>query len=365
MDPRSRAQSIFAKFEAQFNLGRREFGGATFPLVVVRDNETHLCTSECNLVCLDQSMAVFVCPRTLKPHYCGWGTCTAEYEVGPEGKICCLTGNIVDSDASVLSHGWREDKGRYGWNGACSVVGGGGYAERLRPGDDGFKAKIRRRIKRSVAATTTPTHPGREELVKCRQCVRDIFPGSRIRAPHECVVRATALTKAVGAISQYVRTQKSRGKSIAILRVSNLFRKHCARIPKEPLVLPDDGTMYLLSIGYCKVGVDFLAQLWSTAKISPLPWTVAVVALLYLQRRGIEINGTRILGADALLRAWLPAAHTIPRFSVDKSVFTSAKNTIQRAVRDLHSTRLPIVKMTQYTITQLIRIGASEEQKCV
>ena len=125
------------------------------------------------------------------------------------------------------------------------------------------------------------------------------------------MVRCTALTKVVGAISQYVRTQKSQGKSIAILRVSNLFRRYCARIRKEPSVLPDDGTIYLLSIGYCKVGIDFLVQLWTTAKISPLPWNVAIVALLYLQRRGIEINGTRILGADALLRARLPEAHTI------------------------------------------------------
>ena len=123
--------------------------------------------------------------------------------------------------------------------------------------------------------------------------------------------------------------------------------------------------IYLLFIGYCKVGIDFLVQLWTTAKISPLPWHVAVVALLYLQRRGIEINGTRSLGADALLRAWLPEAHTIPQFSVDKGVFTSAKNTIQRVVRELDATRLPMVKLKQYTITQLIRIGASEERNCV
>ena len=365
MDQQRRARHIFAKFEAQFDLGRRKFGGATFPLVVVRENETHICNSDCNMVCLDQSTALFVCPRTLKPHYCGWGTCTAEYEVGPEGKICCLTGNIVDSDASILSHGWREDKGRSGWDGACSVVGGGGYAERLRPGDEGFNAKKQRFTRRSFSTASIPIHPRREEVVSCLQCVRDIFPGSRIRAPREDMVRCTALTKAVGAITQYVRTQQSQGKSIAILRVSNLFRRYCARIPKEPSVLPDDGTIYLLSVGYCKVGIDFLVQLWTKAKVSPLPWNVAIVALLYLQRRGIEINGTRILGADALLRAWLPEANLIPQFSVDKSAFTSAKNTIQRAVRDLHSTRLPLVKMKQYTITQLIRIGASEEQKCV
>ena len=92
---------------------------------------------------------------------------------------------------------------------------------------------------------------------------------------------------------------------------------------------------------------------------------MALIALLYLQRRGIEINGTRILGADALLRAWLPQAHTISQFSVDKGMFTSAKNTIQRVVRELDAKRLPMVKLKQYTITQLIRIGACEERTCL
>ena len=359
------ARRIFTQLEDQFNRGRREFGGVRLPPVVVRDDSTHICTNECNLVCLDHATALYVCPRTLKPHYCVCGTCTAEYEVGPEGKICCLTGNIVDGDASILSHGWREDQGRCAWDGTCAVVGGGGYAVRLRPGDCGFEAKARRYAKRSNVDAAKTTHPCSEELVKCIRSVRDIFPGSRIRAPLECSVRRTALTKAVGAICQYMRTQKTKGKKIAMLRISNLFRRYCARIPREPVIIPDDSTIHLLSIGYSKVGIDFLDKLWTTAKISPLPWHVALIALLYLQRRGIEINGTRILGADALLRAWLPQAHTISQFSVDKGMFTSAKNTIQRVVRELDAKRLPMVKLKQYTITQLIRIGACEERTCL
>ena len=57
------ARRIFTQLEDQFNRGRREFGGVRLPPVVVRDDSTHICTNECNLVCLDHATALYVCPR--------------------------------------------------------------------------------------------------------------------------------------------------------------------------------------------------------------------------------------------------------------------------------------------------------------
>ena len=161
-----------------------------------------VCTNDCALVCLDAKAALFVCPRTLKPHYCGWGICTAEYEIGPEGKVCCLTGNVVDNDSSILSHGWLEDAGRRRWDGTSSVVGTGTYANVLRPSDDGFKEAKRplQCVRHRAKAAQPSAAPRVEEITRCAERVRDIFPGSRIRAPYECIERSTALTKAVCAV---------------------------------------------------------------------------------------------------------------------------------------------------------------------
>ena len=359
------AVQLFAKFEYEFNRGERNFCGVRLPLVVIRGDQTHICTRECELLCLDAKASLFVCPRTLKPHYCGWGICTAEYEVGPEGKVCCLTGNVVDDDASILSHGWLEDTGRRRWDGVATSVGGSTYAEVLRPGDDGFVAAIRpvKRARHRAPAPRPPAPPQLGELKSCVQAVRDIFPGSQIRTPYECIDKSRALTKAICAIERYVRTKRSHKQSVSMLKVATLFRRHCARLPRVQLIIPDDDTIHLLAIGYSKVGIDFLTRLWVAAKIPPPQWQVALIALLYLQKRGIEINGTRVLGADVLLRAWLPEANMVSKFSVDKSAFTAAKNTIQRAVRELHNTHTPVVRLKQYTVTQLLRIGASEREK--
>lgn len=362
------ARDAYTEFLAAFDKGQRVFGNTRLPAVIVRGNMDHVCTSDCSLFCINRAAAVFVCPRTLRPHYCGWGVCTAEYQVGAEGRVCRLTGNVVEGDASILSHGWREDAGRCGWDGAPAVAGQAVYDVVLRPGDSGFSKKRSTQKRKRVIANATeagggmapPTGPGRPAIDKCIRSVRDLFPGSRVRAPHECLVRCTALTKAVGAVDRYVRSQRAKRLSVSLPKVSTLFRRHCARIPADPLVLPDDGTINLLSVGYSKVGIDFLLRLWTAAKIPPLPWDVALIALLYLQRRGVSISGKRVLGANALLRAWLPEANVVAQFSVEKGAFTAAKNTIQRVIRELESMHQPTVKLEQYTITQLLRIGARE-----
>jgi hypothetical protein len=382
---RDAVESAFEAFSIAFRAGRRVFGKARFPRVVIVDAGTHKCGQHCNIIAVsfgightstgDKSVLfdgddttghtrisryerkLFVCPDTLMSHKCGVDVCTGEYMVTAEGRVCCLTGSIVGGDASVLSHGWREDVGRTGWEGANAMVGTGEYGTMAKRHNEGGDTRPGRRICKQKKANSR-WNVSTLELDHCARLVRKMFHGSHERRIYWEESLCTATSKAIVAIDRYVRLARSNNEVIHIGRVGRLFRRYCGKFSNAGSVFPDDVHANTLAMGYCKCAADFLAELLPSRQSVSLPPHLLIVALLYLQRRGVGSGSRTVVERDALLVMLLPEANLIDKFGMVKGSFTTAKNLIQAALSPGH------LQMTYKprTITQILRTGAAAER---
>ena len=291
-------ESAFEAFSIAFRAGRRVFGKARFPRVVIVDAGTHRCGQHCNIIAVsfgightstgDKSVLfdgddttghtrisryerkLFVCPDTLMSHKCGVDVCTGEYMVTAEGRVCCLTGSIVGGDASVLSHGWREDVGRTGWEGANAMVGTGEYGTMAERHNEGGDTRPGRRICKQKKANSR-WNVSTLELDHCARLVRKMFHGSHERRIYLEESLCTATSKAIVAIDRYVRLARSNNEVIHIGRVGRLFRRYCGKFSNAGSVFPDDVHANTLAMGYCKCAADFLAELLPSRQSVSLP----------------------------------------------------------------------------------------------
>ena len=372
-------------FTVAFRGGRRVFGPARFPRMVIIDAGTHKCGDHCNLTPVSFSVGLsanggkmvffggddttgyritskyerklFVCPDTLLPHKCGEGICNGEYMVTSEGRVCCLTGNIIGDDAAVLSHGWREDAGRTGWDGANAVAGTGEYGTMAKRHNGGEGGRPRRRVgKRKMENPRWSISS--LELDHCARLVRKMFHGSRERRMYSEESFCIATSKAIVAIDRYVRLARSNDEVVHIDRIGRLFRRYCGKFSNVVSLYPDDIHAHTLAMGYCKCAADFLADILPPRSSVSAPTHLLIVALLYMQRRGVGGGSRTIVERDALLVMLLPEANTIDKFGVLKGAFTAAKNLIQTALCRGHMQ----VAYKPRTITQTLRVGAAAER---
>ena len=380
------AMAAHKQFMEEFRNGRRLFGESRFPIVVVTDDGSHVCADSCVVLPVGYTpnksnvsgdsvlrfilggrsaqceKVLFVCVGTLKAHVCGEDLCTGAYVVGPHGRTCLLTGQLVGTDGSNLSHGWREDPGRKNWEGASVRAGVAAYGERFRPGDEGYAAprsKKRPRPRPCQAPPTAAWIVSPAALDSCARRLRELFPGSSTRLRLDKMQKCAGATKAVVAIERYLRVARNANQPIYLPTIDAIFYRFCSQHQKPTVAPLDDVEAHILALGYCAVAAQFLQVLVpAPAVVSACPFVV-LVAFLYLQRQGVQAQSRVLVDRDALLCVLLPAANSIDKFGVSKGAFTAAKNRIQLSLRACARCDGRAPRTGGHTVAQLLREGAA------
>jgi hypothetical protein len=304
---------------------------------VVEDDGTHMCNSECTMIevhgvvhllsdgshhiclgklhCSDDTSKhakprdvlrdLYICSTTMCAHVCTPELCQSGVQTS-EGKKCQLTGRFVSIEPAY-TQGWQDDP----WRAPCPRELS---SCKTSDSNSGIDETI---TMRQLAVRLRKVQSGPYEWYDTLKynistAISAIMPYGQRRIKWQDLKQTRRYALMTTAVGRYKNSQDRDEKPIFLDEITVLCRAHETEESSFTGLLDEEQIISLVST-YATACLDYVMSLLDTTVIFDSDFRVndTIIAVLYLRRSKLRVNGITIFAAEPVLRCLLPQAHAL------------------------------------------------------